>query len=208
MLKKEDLLNHLYYKKLPQVYRDFDLSINQNKPLYRYLQALIEGGYGEMLEDTNNFLKLVDPEKCPEEFLPTFMECFGLEYFPDIAPQYQRKFLANIGGLIQRRGLYAGVRFLVRTLTGLDVDLEYLRGEYNGQQGRHLIVTILAKSIPDLRNMGTNIFVVERYLQTQIPYYIYPHTTSRVATVEMREPNYWGFAMEYTLMYKVPKYEG
>lgn len=205
-LKKEDFLKHLYYNKLPQVYRTMDEDL-KTKPFWRYLSALVDGGYGEQLEDINNFLDIINPEKCPEEFLPPFMESFGLEYFEDIAPVYQRKFLANIGHLIKRRGTYTGVRYLVKTLTGLNVELKYIRGEYEGMQGRHLIVTILANSIDDLRDMGTNIFVVERYLATQIPYYIYPHVDSRVATQKINNKVYRANAVGYTIMYKIPKYE-
>ena len=201
-LSAKQLLDHLYYHKLPQVYRDADKEL-KSYPLYRYLGSLIEGGYAEALTDINNLLNLVDPQKCPEEFLPYFCNSFGLEYFEDIDSGYQRKMLANIGEVIKRRGTYSCVRFLVRVLTGMDVELEYIRGEYNEVEGRHLIVTLLASSLDQINNMDTNRAVVERYIQTQIPYYIYPHIYSRVATQEVKFNVYRKNAITYYASYKI-----
>jgi len=184
-ITSEQLLKHLYYNKLPQVYRDMDDKL-KTRPLYRYLSSLIEGGYSEVIKDINNLLDLVDPEKCPEEFLPYLCRSFGLEYFEDIDPIYQRRFLLNIGEIIKRRGTHSCIRFLVRVLTGLDVELQYIRGEFEGNNGRHLIVTLLAETLEQVVNIDTSVFVVERYLQTQLPYYIYPHVSSRVATQKVQ----------------------
>lgn len=184
-ITKEQLLNHLYYNKLPQIYRDMDMTL-KTYPLKRYLSSLIEGGYCEALEDIENILTLVDPEKCPKEYLPYLCNSFGLEYFEDIDEIYQRRFLSNIGEVIKRRGTYSCVRFLVRVLTGLNVELKYFRGVFQEKQGRHLVVTLLADTIEQVMNIGTSVFVVERYIQTQLPYYIYPHVASRVTTQEVK----------------------
>lgn len=188
-MTSKQLVDYLYYRKLPQLYRDADEGLG-DFPLYRYLSAIIEGGYSLALNDINGLLDLVDPQKCPEDFLPYFCNSFGLEYFEDIDSVYQRKMLANIGEIVRRRGTYSCVRFLVRALTGMNVELEYIRGEYEGIQGRHLIITLLAESIDQINNMDTSRFVVERYVQTQIPYYIYPHIYSRIATQEVKSKVY------------------
>ena len=54
-ITNDKLLDYLYEKKLPQVYRTMDSGL-RTRPFYRYLQALLEGGYGEQLKDINRFL--------------------------------------------------------------------------------------------------------------------------------------------------------
>lgn len=177
-LTSEQLLDHLYYSKLPQVYRDMDSNIGF--PFRRYLSALISGGYSAVLEDINDLNDLVDPEKCPKEFLPYLCASFGLEYFADIDDVYQRRLLSNVGEIMRRRGTYSCVRYLVRALTGLEVELSYFRGVHNERYGRHLIITLLADTINDIRYLDNSVAVVERYIQFFIPYYIYPYINSRV----------------------------
>lgn len=202
MLTSNSLVDHLYYNKLPQVYRDMDSSLI-TKPLYRYLKALSDGGFLEALQGINGLLDLVDPEKCPEEFLAYLCESFGLEYFEDISPVYQRRFLLNVGEIIRRRGTYSCVKFMARVLTNMDVELQYLRGEYNEQEGRHLIITLLADTLEQILNMDTSIKVIERYIGTQIPYYIYPHVTSRVKTQVVQSKVYRVNVLSSTLSYNL-----
>lgn len=182
-IASEQLLNHLYYNKLPQVYRDMD-DMLRTRPLYRYLSSLIEGGYSEVIKDINNLLDLVDPEKCPEEFLPYLCRSFGLEYFEDIDPVYQRRFLMNIGEIKKRRGTHSCVRYLIRVLTSLDVDLSYKR-EYNedkGENGRWLYAELQAVKIEDILQIETSIKVIERFVGGQLPYYITIVLSASVAT--------------------------
>lgn len=190
------LLNHLYYNKLPQIYRDMDTSL-MTTPFKRYLSALIDGGYSEVLKDIDNLSNLVDPQKCPEEYLPLLCNSFGLTYFEDISPIYQRKFLQNIGEINHRRGTYSCVRFIAKVLTGLDVDLEYERTS----TGRHLTVTLLAKTIDDVNNMETSKAVIARYIGTQIPYYITVHINSRVATQELNNTRHTAGAITTYIHY-------
>ena len=191
-----DLINHLYYKKLPQIYRDMDTSL-MTKPFYRYLSALIDGGYAEALSDVDNLLDLIDPQKCPGEFLPMLCNSFGLTYFEDINPIYQRKFLQNIGEITRRRGTYSCVRFIAKVLTGLDVDLEYARNS----SGRHLTITLLAKTIDDVNNMETSKAVIARYIGTQIPYYITVHINSKVAVQALNTTRYTAGAITTYIHY-------
>ena len=140
-MTSSEISDYLYYRKLPQVYRDMD-RLQPNYPLKRYLTSLVEGGFTDIITSSNDFLSLVDPERCPEEFLPYLCYSFGLEYFEDIDALYQRRLLSNIGELIRRRGTYSGVRFLIRSLTGLECQLSYSRQTYEGVTGRWLIVEL------------------------------------------------------------------
>lgn len=199
-ITNEDFLNYLYEKRLPQIYRSMDNSL-RTTPLKRYLQSLVEGGYGEELNDINNFLDIIDPQKCPEEFLPYFMESFGLKYYPVISVEYQRKFLSNIGELLKRRGTHSVISFLVKTLTGLSIEQKYFRGEYKGYKGRHLLVTLLADSVDSLKNMRYYIFIVEKYLKDFIPYYIYPWIDSSVKMQRLETYRYKASAVSYSISY-------
>ena len=162
-MTSEKLFDHLYNRKLPQVYRDMDTLPTVNFALKRYLSSLIEGGYSEVLKDISKLLDLIDPEKCPNEFLPLLCESFGLEYFEDIDPVYQRRFLANIGEMVKRRGTYAGVRYIVRVLTGYDVELEYLRGEHKNKKGRHLFISLLVDVEKGVGKLDVEKDIIDRY---------------------------------------------
>lgn len=201
-ITNDKLLNYLYEKKLPQVYRTMDSSL-RTRPFYRYLQSLLEGGYGEQLKDINRFLDIVDPKKCPEEFLPYFIESFGLTYYSDVNVAYQRKFLSNVGELLKRRGTHSVVSYLVRTLTGLSIKQRYLRGEYKGYQGRHLIVTLLAGNVDSLNHLPTYIAVVEKYLRDFIPYYIYIWIDSSVNIQKLETTRFKASCISYSLSYSI-----
>lgn len=190
----EQLLDHLYYKKLPQVYRDMDAML-KTYPLKRYLASLIEGGYSEVLKDTDGILDLVDPEKCPSKFLPYLCESFGLEYFEDMDDTYQRRFLVNIGEILKRRGTYACVRYLVRVLTGLDVDLRYERGYNEDKYGRWLFVELQGVNIDQILQIDTSIKVIERYVGTQIPYFITAILSASIAMQILQVKKHMGYAM-------------
>ena len=176
----EDLLQYAYYRCLPEVYRDADAEIGS--PLYRYLSSIILGGMDLSLTDINNLLRIVDPEKCPDEFFPVLYNSFGLEYYPDIDIKYHRKFLMNYGELKKRKGTYSCINFLVRVLTSMEAKQHYLRGEYNNVTGRHLVVTLQASTLEDLANIDTSMLVVQQFISSFIPYYITPHIEGAVAT--------------------------
>ena len=184
----EDLLQYAYYRCLPEVYRDADAEIGS--PLYRYLSSIILGGMDLSLTDINNLLRIVDPEKCSSEVFPVLYNSFGLEYYPDIDIKYHRKFLMNYGELKKRKGTYSCIKFLARVLTSMDTKLSYLRGEYNGVTGRHLIVELQAANLEDLAHIDTNMLVVQQFVGSFVPYYITPHVIGAVATQELDVSNY------------------
>lgn len=206
-------LDYMYYSKLPEVYRTYDEPLG--KPLYRFLQALFEGGiaplvnkfqYGEEHDpsDTDkinvggleNLLELVDPQTCPDSFLPYYCKSFGLEWFPDLAKTtigmanhdyYNRTFLCNVGEIIRRRGTESCVKFIAKVLTGMDVELNYTRifdeEDTTKTVERKLNVNMIARSSEDVANVGISSEVIERYIASQIPYYITPDITYNILGV-------------------------
>lgn len=196
-----DLLDYLYFRCLPGIYQEEDANIG--KPLYRYLQSIILGGYDLAIQDIDNIIKLVDPETCPEQFFPILYESFGLTYYPDVDIKYHRKFLMNYGELRRRKGTYSCIRFLVRVLTGLDVELEYLRGEYLEQYGRHLILNLKAKSIMDILNLATSMEIVKKFIGLFLPYYITVQVVGSIATQTIGLKYYHGQAIAVTYKYSV-----
>lgn len=196
-VNSQELLNHLYFNKLPSVYREEDLKL-KTFPLKRYLQSLLDGGFQPILESINNLPDLLDPYKCPKEYLPYLCRSFGLEYFNDIDDSYYRKFLANIGEINKRRGTYAGIRYLIKTLTNLEVNFEYKRGvdDKTGRYGRYLYAVVRGKSIQDVLKLQTDLKVIERFINTQIPYYITSVLSTDVEINVLRASLYRGLAMK------------
>lgn len=187
-ITSKDMLDLLYNKKLPQVYRDEDKRIGY--PLKRYLESLIDGGYYGSIKDIEKLMTLVDPLSIPEEFLQYLCESFGLSYFPDIEATYQRKFLLNIGEIVKRRGTFSCVKYLARALTGFDVELSYFEGVHNGVDGNYLFINLLAKDLEQLKNIDISMEVISKYVSGQIPYYIRPVLSYQVGTQFINSKSY------------------
>lgn len=168
----EMLVNHLYNNKLPQIYRNLDLEqLPIKQPLYRYLQSLIIGGSSDLIKDIEGLLYLVDPETCPDVFLPLFLQSFGIEFNEDIDAVYQRKLVSNIGELVKRRGTYSCVKYLAKVLTGMDVNITR---EENEEEGVTVTVTLLAETLDQVTNLDISTKVLERYLTSYIPFWLLP----------------------------------
>ena len=192
------LLNLLYNKKLPQIYRDEDRKIGY--PLKRYLESLTEGGFNGAIEDIEKTLSLFDPKAIPESLFPFLCESFGLEYFPDIDVTYQRKFLLNLGELVRRRGTFSNVHFMIRALTGLDSELS--------REGNTLNIVLLAANLEQMRNIEISMTIIGNYIQSQIPYYITPNITSRITTqVIPSSATYTHSALSIAKYYQITKKE-
>lgn len=187
-ITSQDMLDLLYNKKLPQIYRDEDSKIGY--PLKRYLESLIVGGYCGNIEDIEKMLTLVDPYSIPEEFFQYLCESFGLKYFPDMDVTYQRKFLLNIGEIVKRRGTFACVKYLARALTGLDVELSYTEGVVDGVDGNHLFINLFANSIEQLDTIDVSMEVISKYLEGQIPYYVTPFLSYQLNTQPITSKSY------------------
>ena len=196
-ITSESMLNLLYNKKLPQVYRDEDSRVDY--ALKRYLSSLIEGGLSSSANDISNLMSLVDPMSIPNEYFPYFCSSFGLTYFPDIDISYQRKFLANIGELNKRRGTFACVRFLIRALTGLNSELSC--------DGSYLQITLLAQDYEQLQSIETSMGVIRNYLSSQIPHFIEPTMSFRIDTQVINSKSYTHSFVSYNRSYTISKYE-
>lgn len=167
------------YGRLPQIYRDEDQKIGY--PLRRYLESLIEGGFSQIISGINEFITLIDPDKIPEEFLPHLCNSFGLTYFPDLDSTYQRKFLSNVGEIMKRRGTYAGIHYLAKSLTGLESELEF-RHDYEGETGNFLLIFIVSESARDFDNIEVSMKAIQEYVGYQIPFFVTPVVLKRIAS--------------------------
>lgn len=182
--KISPLTDFVYYNKLPEVYRVFDEPLG--KPLYRYLQSLLEGGYADLINnDTKgyrgleNLLSLIDPHTCPDEFLPYYCKSMGIDWFPDLITEergtyYLRTFLCNVGEIYKRRGTESVVKYVAKVLTEMDVKLRYERvfTEDMVTQARILWVELQAHTQEEIDAVELNAKVIKRFIDTQIPYYI------------------------------------
>ena len=194
----EKLLDLLYNRKLPQIYREEDSKIGL--PLKRYLESLVEGGYKGAVEDIEGILTLFDPQHIPESLFPFLCESFGLEYFPDIDLTYQRKFLLNLGELIKRRGTFSSVHYMIRALTGLESELS--------REGNTLNIVLLVRSVEQRNGIDISMAIVRNYIQTQIPYYITPNLSYRVDTQIISSKSYSHSAVGLYKFYTINQYVG
>lgn len=168
----EQLADFIYEHKIPEIYRIADDEMTKHKDLFRYLHVAVEGGFGDTLEKAASMKALVDPITCPEKYLPYLYASWGLPYFEDIGVYYNRKFLANIGTLLKRRGTMGGVRFMVRVLTGMECTLRYERKTTETEQGRYLYITLISDTLEQLIDITTPVKVLTRFLALHIPFYI------------------------------------
>ena len=198
-LTSKELFNLLYYKKLPQIYRDEDAKIEF--PLKRYLESLSEGGFSSSIDDITGILSLIDPKSIPEKFFPYLCESFGLEYFPDIDVTYQRKFLTNMGELVRRRGTFSSVHFLVRSLTGLEAELSL------DDDAKTLKIVLLAKSVEQVQHLEPSIMVISNYIKTQIPYYINPEFSGKLGAQFITSKSYSFGAVTSRKRYSLTTYK-
>lgn len=113
------------YNKLPKVYRRMDTQ----KQLYRYLQAIFEGGLKPTLEAIGNIITLIDPATCPAEFLPLLCEQFGLIYLNEVPEKFHRKLLRNIVHLYKIKGTIPCLEFLGRELSGYPCKVVEIAGK-------------------------------------------------------------------------------
>ena len=122
------------YNRLPKVYRDYDVEIERLnvetqkketfKTLKEYLYSFALGGFQPLLEDLEAIISLVDPFKCPSEFLPYLLRHFGLDYIDDIPEKFQRRLVQNVVTLYEKKGTIPAVAFLAKELSGFGVNIE------------------------------------------------------------------------------------
>ena len=183
-INAKELSDFLYYRKLPEVYRMADEESTEKKDLYRYISALIEGAFDDTLVKAAEMKNLVDPWKVNKDILPLLYKAWGIPYFEHIGEEYNRRFLANIGEFLRRRGTTGGVRYIVRTLTGMECVLKYRREKVGGKEGRYLDIELRPKTLYDLLAIKAVSSNVNKFLSLHLPYYIRSKVSSKVLVSE------------------------
>lgn len=197
MITPEMFFNNLYYRSLPQVYRDEDKDL----VLKRYLESLNEGGFKDVLYGENSIVNIVNPLKCPDSVLPVLSACYGLEYYPTIPAKYYRKMLSNIIELNRRRGTYSCLKYLCRVLTGMDITTSYV----GSKTSRVLYIDLIASSMQDVADMDLSVKVVNLFIKNFIPYYITSiEIKSVVDDVILDNPIYRYGYVAYAKVVKLP----
>lgn len=168
----QELADFLYTRKLPVLYRNVDESETEKQDLYRYLQAVIQGGFNSTLDQIALMTDLVNPLKCPVEYLPYLYQSFGLPYFEDIGEYYNRRFLASIGEFLRRRGTIGGVRYLVRVLTGMESEISYERVKNEKEHARYLHVYPVFPDVTSLAEIEVTAYTIKRFLDLHLPFYL------------------------------------
>lgn len=146
-----------FYNKLPAVYRIKDADTGYT--LKKYLEAIVEAGYSPMLKAIVDVADLLDPERCPSEFLPFLCRTFGIEYSPNIAEIYQRKFLKNFIELNIRKGTESCVKYIARELSGYDAEVRV--------EGKEVIIDLVV--FEDEKEIQTTQAVIEDYISKYVP---------------------------------------
>lgn len=162
-MKMKALVDHLYHKKMPALYRIEDKKVDFH--LYKFLSAVFMGGES-VINRINDFSKVLDPLKCPDKFIPSLTKTFGIKFYEDIPLKYYRRLLSEIGELNRRRGSYSSIEYLAKVLTGFDVDLNYQK--INNK--RTLTVEIFVNSVQDLDNIDIDIKVLKDFLKDFLPF--------------------------------------
>ena len=118
LLSEEDFGLKIY-NRFPPKYREDDLG--QKLALKRYLQALADGGFRYIIQDTNGLLDLKDPDKTSMDALYKLYEQYGLEVFHGIPENYLRSLLPYLSTAWSYKGSIAIVEFVCTTLSGIKV---------------------------------------------------------------------------------------
>lgn len=112
-------LTEYIYSRLPNVYRKHDTSLQ----LKKYLESLVDGGLLISLNEILAIEDLLDPEKCPSEFLPYLFSNYGAEYSPNIPEIYQRRIIQNYAEILRRKGTKSVAKYLAREITGFNATI-------------------------------------------------------------------------------------
>ena len=110
------------YNSLPEIYRTDDASVGFT--LKKYLQALSDGGFSKVIEETNNLLAIVDSEKVDFELLPLLFKSYGLEIFNGVQEIYLRKLLPTISKLFSLKGSITSVEYITSLISGVKSTVE------------------------------------------------------------------------------------
>ena len=120
ILSSEDFGKKLY-QTLPPIYREDDSKVNF--ALKRYLEALADGGFAKVIDEINNLMTLVDPNKIPSELLPILYHSYGLDIFHGIPENYLRKLLPMVSKLFSYKGTTTAIEYLTNVVSGIKTSM-------------------------------------------------------------------------------------
>jgi phage tail-like protein len=200
MILNKELFTLYVYNLMPEIYRTEDAK--NDYVLKRFIASLVDGGYAHMIDKLNGFTGITNAETCPENLFPYLFESRGLTYQKSIDTKYQRKILANLGELNKRRGTYASIRYLVKALTNLEIEMENEK-LYSGGHiiQRNFHIRLLVDSLQQVVNMENSVLVVQNYIESQVPYNITPLVVAAVKVQILKNEMYRGTAISYGKSY-------
>jgi phage tail-like protein len=116
------------YNLFPEKVRNEDAQIDthdesKNKPLYRFLGVIVDGGLSIMEQDIVNFTNLFDPDKCSDKYLPLLASLLGFEFPFDLSPKVQRRFIKYIPAFSRKKGTKNATEFIIKELLNFDVEI-------------------------------------------------------------------------------------
>ena len=110
------------YNRFPPKYREDDMG--QKLALKRYLQALSDGGFRYIIQDTNGLLDIKDPSRTSLDILLNLYKQYGLEVFNGIPENYLRSLLPYLSSAWKYKGPIDIIEFVTTTLSGIKVSSE------------------------------------------------------------------------------------
>lgn len=158
------------YSRFPQIYQEEDSKIGL--PLKRYLKSLDEGGYSDILDKTNNLLKLIDAQKRNELNISNIREVIASQYgikLPNtqINDSFLDHFLNELPQILKTRGSRDALEYTVALLTGFTPVITETPNEHNG-------VTIHINAVKELdgaQQYLPNEKVFADFLKIFVPFY-------------------------------------
>lgn len=118
-----DTFGDKLYNRLPSLYRTSDS--NNNLALKRYLESLSEGGFSKLIDEMNNLLNIVDPEKSPHKALKYLFSQYGVTMFQGVDEKLLRKLLQIISDVFSRKGSKSTIYYIASLLTGCECVINY-----------------------------------------------------------------------------------
>lgn len=145
------------YKTLPPLYRREDLNVNQ--ALKRYLEALSDGGFANVIKEINGLLNLIDIDKLDEKslstMLPLVFEHYGFKVFNGIPELYLRKMLPMISELYAMKGTTTVIEYLTAIVSGTKstVDTSEIDNGYKININIEMDFDKTVKYMPDIEQL-------------------------------------------------------
>lgn len=136
-------------------------------PLRRYLEALGDGGFKHVIDDTNGILDLINSSVTKAKVLKYLYQQYGLNIFANIPEQYLRYLLPRLGEAWSKKGSIDVIEYVVSSLSGVKTSTEVTQDEAGNVQTtiRLEMDHSLGSYFPDLQQF-------ERILDNFLPFYV------------------------------------